>query len=83
MQSVSSTGGSSTNIKPAPLSQTFKIQNYPGGVFLTGMDLFFNKKSTNNIPIRVYLTNVESGKPGKYIIPGTESTLSPNTYLRV
>ena len=83
LQSVSSTGGSSTNIKPAPLSQTFKIQNYPGGVFLTGMDLFFNKKSTNNIPIRVYLTNVESGKPGKYIIPGTESTLSPNTYLRV
>lgn len=83
LQSVSSTGGSSTNIKPAPLSQTFKIQNYPGGVFLTGMDLFFSKKSTNNLPIRVYLTNVESGKPGKYIVPGTESTLSPNTYLRV
>ena len=75
--------GSSTNIKPGPLTQTFKVQNYVGGVFVTGIDLFFNKKSTNNLPIRVYLTNIESGKPGKYIIPGTESTLSPNTYLRV
>lgn len=82
LQTISTTTGSTTNSKPGPLSQTFKIQNYPGGIFLTGMDLFFNKKSSS-IPIRVYLTNVEGGKPGKYIIPGTESTLSPNTYLRV
>lgn len=82
LQSVSTSTGGSTNVKPSPLSQTFKVQNYPGGVFLTGMDLFFNKKSST-IPIRVYLTNVESGKPGKYIIPGSESFITPDTYLRV
>jgi hypothetical protein len=82
LQSVSTTTGASTDIKPSPLTQTFKIQNYTGGIFLTGIDLFFNKKSST-IPVRVYLTNVEGGKPGKYIIPGTESILSPNTYLRV
>ncbi|MCJ7690260.1 MAG: DUF4815 domain-containing protein, partial [Clostridiaceae bacterium] len=68
--------------KPNPLSQTFKIENYDGGVFVTGIDLFFQKKSSN-IPLRVYLTNTDVGKPGKYIVPGTESALLPDTYLKV
>ena len=68
--------------RPNPLAQTFKIENYEGGCFATSVDLFFNKKSTN-IPIRVYLTNTESDKPGKYIVPGTEVALSPNTRIRV
>jgi hypothetical protein len=69
-------------IKPNPLAQTFKIENYSGGVFATGVDLFFNKKSSN-VPVRVYLTNVDLGKPAKNIIPGTESVLNPETKLRV
>lgn len=71
-----------TQITPNPLSQTFSIENYPGGVFLTGMDLYFNKKSST-IPVKVYLTNIESGKPGKYIIPGSECVLNPDTYLKI
>ena len=31
-------------IKPNPLAQTFKVENYDGGVFATGIDLFFSKK---------------------------------------
>jgi hypothetical protein len=69
-------------VKPNPLSQSFKIEKFPGGLFLTGVDLFFNTKS-NTIPIKVYLSNIESGKPGKYIVPGSESILNPDTYLRV
>jgi len=68
--------------KPNPLSQTFTIENYDGGVFVTGVDLFFQKKSST-IPLRVYLTNVDVGKPGKYIVPGTECALLPDTYLKV
>jgi hypothetical protein len=71
-----------TKIKPNPLAQTFKVENYNGGVFVTGVDLFFAKKSSN-IPIRVYLSNIDSDKPGKYIVPGTESTLYPDTQLKV
>jgi hypothetical protein len=67
---------------PSPLTQTFKIENAEGGLFATGIDLFFGAKSSN-LPIRVYLTNVNSGKPGKYIIPGTEVTKISNTYIRV
>ena len=68
--------------KPNPLAQTFKVENYEGGVFVTGIDLFFAKKSLN-IPIRTYITNIDSNKPGKYIVPGSESTMYPNTSLKV
>jgi hypothetical protein len=69
-------------IKPNPLAQTFKVENYEGGVFVTGVDLFFAKKSLN-IPVKAYITNTISGKPGKYIVPGTESVLFPETYLKI
>ena len=68
--------------RPNPLAQTFKVENFEGGMFSTGVDLFFSKKSTS-IPIRVYLSNVDSEKPGKYILPGSEVTLYPDTFLKV
>ncbi len=75
---------SNTDVKarPNPLAQTFKVENFDGGVFVTGVDLFFSKKS-DVAPIRVYISNTDSGKPGKYIVPGTESVVMPYTYLRV
>lgn len=72
----------STESKPSPLSQTFRIENFEGGVFVTELDLFFSSKS-DTLPIRVYLTDTNTGKPGSYIIPGTEVVKDPNTYLRV
>ncbi len=68
--------------KPNPLAQTFKVEGIDGGVFVTDIDLFFAKKS-NTIPLRVYLTNVDSGKPGKNIVPGTQVSLNPETKLKV
>ena len=68
-------------VRPNPLAQTFKIENLDGGCFITGIDLFFSKKSTN-VPIKTYITNVDSEKPGKSIVPGSEKTLSPNTFLK-
>ena len=69
-------------IKPNPLAQTFKIENYQGGVFVTGVDLYFAKKSSS-IPIRAYLTNIDVGKPGKFVVPGAECTLRPETLLKI
>jgi hypothetical protein len=69
-------------IRPNPFAQTFKVEGFDGGVFVTSVDLFFNKKS-DNIPLRVYLTDVISGKPGKNIIPGTQKVLTPETFLKV
>jgi hypothetical protein len=69
-------------VRPNPLSQTFRIENYDGGLFVTGLDLYFNKKS-QVIPIKIYLTDVNVGKPGKNIIPGSEVVLLSKTYLQV
>ena len=68
-------------IRPNPLAQTFKVENYEGGVFVTGVDLFFKEKG-NKIPIKVYLTDVESEKPSKNIVPGSEKVLSPYTFIK-
>jgi len=68
--------------RPNPLAQTFKVENLDGGCFTTGITLYFNKKASS-IPVRTYLTNTVSGKPGKYIVPGTEKTISPETYLKI
>jgi hypothetical protein len=73
---------SKTQSKPNPLSQTFSVEKTPGGVFVTGVDLFFSKKSST-IPVKLYLSNVESDKPGKYIIPGSECVLNPDTHLKI
>jgi hypothetical protein len=72
----------STQAKPSPLTQTFRVENLEGGAFVTGVDLYFAKKS-ETLPIRVYLTDTNSGKPGSYIIPGTEVVKSSDTYLRI
>lgn len=68
-------------VRPNPLAQTFKIENFEGGCFVTGVDLYFNKKSSN-IPVKTYITNVDAEKPGKNIVPGSEKVLSPNTFLK-
>ena len=68
-------------VRPNPLAQTFKVENLDGGCFVTGVDLYFNKKSTN-IPVKTYITNVDAEKPAKNIVPGSEKTLSPNTFLK-
>lgn len=68
--------------KPNPLCQTFKVQNFEGGVFVTGIDLYFAKKSST-LPIRVYLSNMDLNKPGKYIVPGSECSLIPNTLIKI
>ena len=59
----------------------FKVENLDGGCFVTGVDLFFSKKSTN-IPVKAYISNVDAEKPAKNIVPGSEKTLSPNTFLK-
>ena len=69
-------------IKPNPLAQTFKIENFAGGMMATGVDLYVNKKD-DNLPIKVYLSNIDTGKPGKFIIPGSECIVYPETYLKV
>ena len=49
-----------------PVAQTFIVSkdNYPNGVFLSSIKLFFNSKPTTNIPVTVSILPTINGYPG-------------------
>lgn len=53
-----------------PLAQTF-LNNSSGGCFVTKVDLYFKSKDSN-IPIKIYLTPTNAGRPTNTIIPFSE-----------
>ena len=59
-----------------PLAQSF-IVDETGGVFLTGVDIFFNTKD-DNIPISMQIRAMENGYPSKTILPFSDVTITPD-----
>ena len=59
-----------------PLAQSF-ITDEEGGVFLTGIDVFFRTKDAN-IPISMQIRTMENGYPTKDILPFSDVTISPD-----
>jgi len=66
-----------------PMAQTFSIDKnqYPAGVFVDSVTLFFNKKDTsvgNKTPVNLQLRPMINGMPStSLIIPGSEVILTP------
>lgn len=63
-----------------PIAQTFIISKdqYPNGVFLSSVKLFFQSKSTNNVPITVSLVNTLNGVPNGSTLDYSTVTLYPS-----
>ena len=59
-----------------PLAQSF-IVDEEGGIFLTGVDIFFNTKDSN-IPISMQIRTMENGYPTKDILPFSDVTIDPS-----
>ena len=59
-----------------PLAQSFIVEE-EGGMFLTGVDVFFNTKDTN-IPISMQIRTMENGYPTKSILPFSDVTITPD-----
>ena len=59
-----------------PLAQSFIVEE-EGGVFLTGVDIFFNTKDAN-IPISMQIRSMENGYPTKSILPFSDVTITPD-----
>lgn len=59
-----------------PIAQSF-IVDEEGGVFLTGVDVFFRTKDAN-IPISMQIRTMENGYPTKDILPFSDTTISPD-----
>ena len=60
-----------------PIAETFVIKR-GGGIFTTGIELFFNQKDSA-IPLCVSIREVENGYPTQRIVPGTEVIVYPST----
>lgn len=58
-----------------PLAQSFLVEEN-GGVFVTGIDLFFFSKD-DNAPVHVDIREMENGIPTQRIIPGSKTMLTP------
>jgi hypothetical protein len=65
-----------------PVAQTFLVEGYNEGVFMTELDVFFKTKS-DVTPTECYLTETKIGTPGKKIIPFSHVQIQPDTKLRV
>ena len=54
-----------------PLAQTFKVEQVPGGIFLTDIELFFKTKpASGNNGVTLEIREVINGVPGPKVIPG-------------
>ncbi len=59
-----------------PIAETFAIST-KGGIFTTGVSLFFQQKDTR-IPINVSIREVENGYPTQRVVPGCDKILYPS-----
>ena len=59
-----------------PLAQSFIVEE-DGGMFLTGVDIYFQTKDTN-IPISMQIRTMTNGYPTKTILPFSDVTINPD-----
>tara|TARA_B110000483_G_scaffold193547_1_gene230334 strand:- start:6143 stop:11452 length:5310 start_codon:yes stop_codon:yes gene_type:complete len=60
-----------------PLAQSFIIGENPTGIFIHSIDLWFSHKSTKDIPIKMYLVEVENGMPTQRRVPLSDVIKQP------
>ena len=65
-----------------PVAQTFMIEKFADGMFMSSLEVFFKTKS-KTVPVSCYLTETMQGTPGKKAIPFSTKTINPDTTLRV
>jgi hypothetical protein len=63
-----------------PVAQTFIIEkdNYPGGVYLSSVKLFFYSKPTTNIPVKISIIGTLNGYPNGVKLDHSSVVLTPD-----
>ena len=63
-----------------PVAQTFIIEkdNYPNGVYISSVKLFFYSKPTTNIPVKVCILGTLNGYPNGQVLDHSTVVLTPN-----
>ena len=63
-----------------PIAQTFMVQkdNYPNGIFISSIKLFFAGKPTTQTPVTLSLVGTDNGYPNGKTIPHSRVVLYPD-----
>ena len=72
-------GGNLTRISQPydPLAQSFYVADETG-IFITSVDIWFETKDDNNVPVTLQIRPVVGGVPSNMTIPFSEVTLTPD-----
>ena len=54
------------------MAQSFVVGENPNGVYVHSLDLYFSTVPNKNIPIKMYLVEVENGYPTQRVVPLSE-----------
>ena len=76
--------GTISSISPYdPLAQTFIIEkdNYPNGIFIKSVKLFFYSKPIQDIPVTVSIVGTLNGYPNGQVVAYSTKLLHPNQVL--
>ena len=65
-----------THVEDDPLCQSFEVGE-DNGIFMTGVDLFFQSKS-EVIPVNVHIVTLENGFPSQKIMKNSQVELQPS-----
>jgi len=60
-----------------PVAQTFLVEDGQG-IYLDKIDLFFQTKSTKNIPVSIMIVENENGIPTQNMVPFSQVTVNPS-----
>ena len=60
-----------------PLAQSFYVFE-DTGIFLTSVDIWFETKDDNNIPVTLQIRPIIAGVPSNVVVPFSEVTLTPD-----
>ena len=61
-----------------PIAESILITE-EGGTFTTSVDIFFQSKNAENIPVRLTIREMENGSPTQRIVPGADKVLAPGS----
>jgi hypothetical protein len=61
-----------------PIAESILITE-EGGTFATSVDIFFQSKNAENIPVRLTIREMENGSPTQRIVPGADKVLAPGS----
>lgn len=66
-----------------PIAQSFIVSkdNYPNGLFLLSVKLFFQSKPTNNIPVKLFLVPTLNGFPNGDALDYSTVVLTPDSVI--